>query len=185
VVAEHEVVAGPDGHGRVAVPLAVLRRYVGLRDLTPVHEEPPRAHLDGVPGQTHDALDEGYRRLAGIPEDDDVAPLDGLEPVDELVDDDAVPVVEKGLHARSLDPEGLGHEGDEEEAEEDGDGQIVQELPRRPPEAQPRPRSGWRRDRGKVGGRGRGRLEAPGVQAHGRLRLTTRVPAMRSCRPPP
>src|SRR5437588_8368094 len=54
------------------------------------------------------------RGIPGIAEDDDVAALDRLPPVHELVDEDALLVVERGHHAGALHLHGLVQEDDDE-----------------------------------------------------------------------
>ena len=110
-----------------------------------------------IPGHTDDALDEvlGVRgheadELADAADDlgdrtvldrrdglalehDDVAPLGVVEPVGELLDDDAVVDCERVLHRRGRDVEDLDDERAENERQPEGDqqqdGQLAEERP--------------------------------------------------------
>jgi len=118
VIPEHEVVALADLHRREALPVLDAPRQVLLRCGAAVEVEGPVAYLEDVAGEPHHPLDERDRRVARVPEDHDIPALDGLKAVDELVDEDPLPVPQKRLHARALHAERLGDESDEEEAEE-------------------------------------------------------------------
>jgi hypothetical protein len=188
MVSQDEVVALHDLGGREGVVVAEAVGQVLLADLLAVHGEEAVPDLHRVARQGHHPLDERDRRVAGIPEDHDVAALDGVEAVDELVDDDALAVLEQGQHARPLNAEGLGHERDQEEAEEHRHREVVQQLPNRPPDPDPLLLSGRVRARSeadRLRGDRWGGLDPHGLHAHA-LRgppRTTRVPATRSWRP--
>jgi hypothetical protein len=178
MVAEHVVVALGNLHGLVALAVVELRAHVALFDAPSVHEQRAPPQLDGVAGHAHHALDEGDGRVLRVPEHHDVAAVDGLEAVHELVDDDALAVLEQGQHARPLDAEGLGHERDQEEAEENGHGQVVDQLPHRAPDLRTGAFLGG--GEGEAGLAGDGGLDPRGVQVQPLSRRTTRVPARRS-----
>src|SRR6266478_5519566 len=67
-----------------------------------VHIDLPVFDADAVAGNSDDALDVALRSVARIAEDDDVAALDGLPAIDELVDEDPLLVFEPGHHASAL-----------------------------------------------------------------------------------
>ncbi len=195
VVPEHEVVALADLRRREAVDVPEALGQVRLARRHAVHHEPPRPDLDQVSGKPHHALDEGHRGVTGVPEHHHVPSLDRMEAVDELVDHDPLAVEEKGFHARALHPESLGDESDQEEAEEDGDREVVEELPHRTQDAPAGgpegdgPRRRGLAPRRRERHRGPRRLfpgaELPGLEGHRFTPLTTRVPAIRSCSPLP
>ena len=83
------------------------------------------ANFHGFAGQADDALDEGFGAVQRIPEDDDVAALDGLEAVDKFVDEDALLVGEQRRHAGAFDFHGLVQEDDDDQREADGDEQVA------------------------------------------------------------
>jgi hypothetical protein len=84
---------------------------------------PPTAG-DGVAGETDDPLDQigVVGLLQGRPaEDHDVAPVDGVEVVAQLVHHDAVTDLEGGQHRARRDVEHLGHIGADADGEHQGD----------------------------------------------------------------
>ena len=166
----------------MALAVVELRQQVGLVDPLAVHVEHAAPQLHGVAGHPRHALDERDRGILRIPEDDHVTALDVVEPVDELVYDDALAVVEQRQHARALDPERLRDEGDEEEAEQHRHREVVDELPECPPDLGARLLAG--RSDGEAGLAGDG-FDARGFQVQVLSRRTTRVPAIRSWRAVP
>src|SRR5579862_1207550 len=58
---------------------------------------------DAVAGNSDDALDVTFRGVSRIAEHDDVAALDRLPAIDELVDEDAFLVLEAGHHTGAFD----------------------------------------------------------------------------------
>src|SRR5205085_6361482 len=97
----------------------------------------------------------------------------------------ALAVLEQGKHARALHAEGLGHERDQEEAEEHGHREVVHELPDRAPDLRPGALLGGRGETQGGLARGQGGIDPRSFQAQILSRLTTRVPAKRSWSPPP
>ena len=82
-------------------------------------------NLDLLARQTDHALDEGFRAVQGIPENDDVAALDRLEAIDEFVDENALLIGKQRRHAGAFDFHGLIEENDDDESEADGDQEIA------------------------------------------------------------
>jgi len=72
-----------------------------------------------------DAFDKRLGAIEGIPEDDDVAAVDGLKAVDELIDEDALLIGKKRGHAGSFDLYGLIEENDDHQGEADGDEEVA------------------------------------------------------------
>src|SRR5438477_43078 len=71
-------------------------------------------------------LDVALGGIARVAENDDVAALDGLPAVDELVDEDAFLVVERGHHARAFHLHRLVEEDDDESRDRERDNQVTQ-----------------------------------------------------------
>ena len=124
VVAQHEQGAGLDP------PAAVVAwggGDVGFLERGTVDVYVPAAHLDPVPRQADDALDEAARGVEREAEDDDVA-ADGFRPpVGQPVDDHHLAIVQAGLHAGAFHPDAGGHQihGQEEQG---GDKRRLQDL---------------------------------------------------------
>ena len=141
VAAVHGVVAVVPHHEDVVLGhgLAVDRRLVGrdavgevrLLQALAVDVDDPVAGLDHVPGEPDDPLDEvldavGPDLLLGQLEHHDVAPVDVVEVVAELVDEHPVALLERGLHrgrrdVERLEEEGLHDQGHDEGAHDHGD----------------------------------------------------------------
>ncbi len=62
----------------------------------------------------------------GVPKDDHISTLDLTEMVDELIDQDPLPIRELGSHAHSLHAEGLDDIGNEQHTNDDGNRKIVE-----------------------------------------------------------
>src|SRR5437867_1230486 len=105
-----------------------LRRAVGLRDvhLFPVHEHVPVPQIDRLAADGDDALHVGDRRVRGRGvEHDDVAALWPAEAVVELAHEDAVVLLEGGLHGPLAH---LGHLNDEQVEDDRDDNRESERL---------------------------------------------------------
>jgi len=78
-----------------------------------------------IAGQRDDALDVALLGIARIVKDNDVAPIDGGEAVNEFVDEKPVAVLEARQHAGAFYADGLIEEGDDEDGSDGGNGQIA------------------------------------------------------------
>ncbi len=78
-----------------------------------------------VAGEGDDALDVALGVVAGVEEDDDVAAVDGLEAIGELVDEEAVLILQAREHAGAFDADRLVEEEDDEERDGDGDEHVA------------------------------------------------------------
>src|SRR5580698_6646243 len=90
-----------------------------------VHVNLAAFDADSVPGNSNDALDVTLRRVARIAEDNDVAALNGLPAIDELVDEDAFLVFEAGHHAGAFNLHRLVEKNDDESRDRKRDQQIA------------------------------------------------------------
>ena len=125
VVAHHEITAPRYGERAEIRNVGVLRGHVGLGNLDTVHIENTVANLDGLSRKAHYTLDEGFRAVQGVPEDDHVAPANGLEAVNKFVDEDALLIGEERRHAGAFDLHRLIEEHDDDERKADGDKQVA------------------------------------------------------------
>ena len=76
---------------------------------------------DVVAGNTDHALDVALRSVSRIAEDDDVAALDRLPTIHELVDEDALLVLEAGHHAGAFHLHRLVEKDNNERGDSEGD----------------------------------------------------------------
>jgi hypothetical protein len=121
VIAHDEIIA-PSNFDRAKIAhVGVLGRHVrlGNRVTVDIHDAP--ANLYSLTGQTNDALDKRFRAIQGIPEHNDIAANNGLEPVHELVNEDALLIGKKRRHARAFDFDGLIQENNDDKRQTDGD----------------------------------------------------------------
>src|SRR5579872_2711939 len=125
MISHHKVaVLGDFGGGEIG-QIFVLRRDVWLGERHTVHVYDSFANLYHFARQRDDALDERLRAIQRIPEDDDVAALDGLKTVDKFVDEDALLIGEQRRHAGALDLHRLIEEHDDDQGEADRDEEIA------------------------------------------------------------
>jgi len=121
VVAHYKITVLRDAHRAKIAQVLVLRRDIRLGDNFPVNVDGALADFDGFTGQTNNALDERFRVVERIPEDNHVAAVNGLEAVDKFVDEDALLVGEERRHAGAFDFDRLVQEDNDDEGEADGD----------------------------------------------------------------
>src|ERR1700749_1119300 len=125
MISHHKVaVLGDLGCGEIG-QIFVLRRYVWLGERHTVHVYDSFANLYHFARQRDDALDERFRAIERIPEDDHVAALDGLKAVNKLVDEDALLIGKQRRHAGAFDFYRLIEEDDDDEREADRDKEIA------------------------------------------------------------
>src|SRR5687768_12713475 len=112
---------------------------VRLLKLLVVDEDAAAAHLNGLAGQADDALDVALGRVVGEPEDDDVAALYLRQTVvDELVDEDALAVVEPRQHRGALDLDRLRDEDEHERHDHQRKDEVAEQQSRLAPEVRAR-----------------------------------------------
>jgi len=125
VVAHNEVAVLWDGDWAVVAQVFILRGDIGLVDGPAVDIDGALTNLDAFSRQADDALDERFRMVERIPENNDIAPLDGFEPVDKLVDKNAFLVGKKRSHTGAFDFYRLIQKHDDDEGQADGDEKIA------------------------------------------------------------
>jgi hypothetical protein len=125
MVAHHEIVATLECSRAVVANIGVLRRDVRLGDFAAVDIYDAAANLYSLSRKSDDALDEGLGMIHRIPEHDDVAAVDGLEAVNEFIDEDALLIGEERRHAGTFDFNGLIEKNDDDQGETDGNEKIA------------------------------------------------------------
>src|SRR3990172_3151380 len=93
-----------------------------------VDENLPALYFDGISRKANHSLDERHIGILRVPEHHDFTPLYGTKMVDELVDQNALAIGQLGVHAGALNLECLYDIGNEQRADHDGDGQIMEQV---------------------------------------------------------
>ncbi len=114
MVAEHEVRIGRDHNIRIRAIVLVHSRDVIFDQQLPVEINAAIHDSDMIAGDTNHALNKALLRIPRIAEDDDVATLDGLNSIDELVNENALLVIKRRHHAGALDLHRLVKENNDE-----------------------------------------------------------------------
>src|SRR5580658_9463808 len=125
MVAHHKVTVFGDAKRAEVAHVFVLRGDVRLIDGVAVDVDDALPNFDAFARQSDDALDKRFRMVERIPENDDIAPLDGFEPIDKFIDKDALLVGEQRSHAGTFDFYRLIEENNDDERQADGDKQIA------------------------------------------------------------
>ena len=125
VVAHDEVTIFRNADGTVIARVFVLRRHVRLVDGAPVDINDALANLDIFAGQTNDAFNKRLRMVQRIPEDDNIAALNGFEPINKFVDEDAFLIREQGRHAGTFNFYRLIEEDYNDEGQTNGNEKIA------------------------------------------------------------
>src|SRR5580704_17698786 len=126
VIAEHEIAVGRNRHLGIGAGIGILIGDVVFVEGFVVDEDLTVFYADTVSSYSDDALDVSLGGVPGIAEDYDVAALDGLPAVDELIDEDALLVFEAGHHAGAFDF----HRLVEKDNDEGGDGERDEQIAR-------------------------------------------------------
>ena len=125
VIAHYKITFAWHAHRSEIAQILVLCRHVRLRERGAIHIYDSLANLDDLTGQADHALDKRFCAIQGIPEDDHVAALDGLEAINKLVDEDALLVGEQRRHAGTFDFHGLIEKDNDDQGQADGDQQVA------------------------------------------------------------
>src|SRR6266704_7017889 len=124
MIAHDEVHVTRNSYRTIVAQVFVLRWNVWFRERLAVHINDAAANLYHFVGQRNDAFDERLAAIERIPEDNHVAALNRLKPINKLVDEDALLVGEQRRHAGAFHFDRLIQENDDDEREADGDEQI-------------------------------------------------------------
>jgi hypothetical protein len=114
VVAHHEVIAFVDDLRAEVIVAAVVGRHEAVVERHVIAVDPAADDADLIPFFRDDALDERLLRLQRIVEHHDVADLRIADPVGELVDDEAILILQRRRHAHALDAGHLEAERDDQ-----------------------------------------------------------------------
>src|SRR6266478_4544561 len=106
--------------------VGIVARHIVLVESFSVDIDLPVLNADSISGNSNNALDVAFRGVARVAEYNNVAALDRLPAIDELVDEDALLVFEAGHHADAFDL----HRLVEKDSDEGGDGERNQEIAR-------------------------------------------------------
>src|SRR5215470_6157451 len=126
MIAEDEVAARRHYDFGVGPLVGIGRRDVVLDHWLFVYVYLPRVNANLVAGNADHALDVALGRVAGIAEDHDVAALDRFPAVDELVDEDALLVVEGRHHAGAFNLHRLVQKDDDESGDRQRNDEVSQ-----------------------------------------------------------
>src|SRR5260370_36495037 len=101
VIAEDEIFVGRNGSGNHRTLVAILRWNIVLNQRLTIHDHVAMVYFYAIAWNGDDALDIRLARIAWKPENHCVAAIhiSEVEPVSELVDENAFLVVERGHHA--------------------------------------------------------------------------------------
>src|SRR5579859_277496 len=102
MVAQDEISIHRDHDFRIGPGIQVIRGYVGFGDRFVVHVQMTIGYADAIAWQSDHSLDKALARVAWVMEHHNVSALDAFEPVDQLVDENALLVFQAGLHAAAL-----------------------------------------------------------------------------------
>jgi len=125
VVAHDEVLVGGDDHLGLGAVVGEAEGDVGLDEGVVVDEDAAVVDAELVAGGGDDALDVALGLVVGIEEDDDIAAVDLADVVGELINEEAVFILELGEHAGAFDAHRLIEEGDDEGGDQDGDDDVA------------------------------------------------------------
>jgi hypothetical protein len=127
VVTHDPEVSGRNDAFGLGAFVAVAVGDVGLAEGVLVDIDRSVVDAEGVARESDDALDVALGVVAGVEEDDDVAAVDGLETVGELVDEEAILILEAREHAGTFHADGLVEEQDDEDGDSEGNEDVAGE----------------------------------------------------------
>src|SRR5258708_9351711 len=120
MVAQHEVGVARNDELRIGTSVGIVARHIVFVESFSVDIDLPVHNADSVPRNSNNALDIAFRGVARIAEHDNVAALDWLPAIDELVDEDALLIFEAGHHADAFYLHRLVEKGNDKS----GDGEL-------------------------------------------------------------
>src|SRR6266436_3046620 len=126
MVAQHEIAVARNDELRIGMSVGIVARHIVFVESFSVDIDLPVLNADSVPCNSNNALDVAFRGIARVAEYNNVAALDRLPAIDELVDEDALLVFEAGHHADAFDL----HRLVEKYNDERGDGERDQQIAR-------------------------------------------------------
>src|SRR5271165_209029 len=125
MIAQHKIAFRGNYGFSIGALVLVIAWHIVLIDRLAVDKHPAGIDLDVVPRQADDSLDKALRGIPRITEHDNIAALDWLQPVHELVHEDAFLIFERRHHACTLYFYWLV----QEDNDETGNGQRADQVP--------------------------------------------------------
>ena len=125
VVAHDEVLVGGDDHLGLGAVVGEAQGDVGLREGLSVDEDAAMVDAELIARGGDDALDVALAVVVGIEEDDDVAAMDIADMIGELVDEEAIFILQLGQHAGAFNAHRLVEKRDDEGGDQDGDDHVA------------------------------------------------------------
>src|SRR5215472_7115342 len=98
MVPENEIVITFDVSGRVVLMVEIAWRKIRFVQRSVINEDTSFPNTHPVPRKAHHPLDVRLRGVQRIEKDDNVASLDLLKTVEELVDEDSLVIHQPGHH---------------------------------------------------------------------------------------
>src|ERR1700687_663145 len=126
MVAQHEVGVARNDELRIGTSVGIVARHIVFVESFSVDVDLPVHNADSVSRNSNNALDVAFRGVARVAEYNNVAALDRLPTIDELVDEDALLIFEAGHHADAFNLHWL----IEKDNDERGDGERHQQIAR-------------------------------------------------------
>lgn len=126
MVAHHPKITLWNGLFRNGATVLIALGHVWLIDALAIHIDSTVGDFQIIAGERNDALDVALRWIARVVEYHHIAPMNLFEPVDKLVDEEAIVVVQARLHAGALDPYRLVDASDDERGNPYGHCQVAQ-----------------------------------------------------------
>src|ERR1035441_6199838 len=114
MIAQHEETLRRNYHLVERPGIRVIAGHIVFVERLAVYIHLTVINADVIPGNSDDALDVALRRVARIAEDHDVATVNRLPAIDELVDENPLLIFESRHHARALNLYGLVEKDDDE-----------------------------------------------------------------------
>src|SRR5215831_19269914 len=125
MVSHHKIHVARDAHGAVIAQILVLRRNIRFSERLAIHINDAAANLNHLIRQRDDTLDERLAPVQRIPKDHDVAPLNRLESVDKLIDEDTLLVRKQRRHAGAFDFDRLIKKHNDDKRQTDGNEKVA------------------------------------------------------------
>src|SRR5690348_12005466 len=125
MVAHYEILIEAKAPGRVTRSIEIAGRHVRLVELVAVQIKMAVANFHGVARHADHALDERFRPIERIPENDHVAALNRFEVIDKLVDENPLLIAEQRSHAGAFYFYRLIEKNDDEKGQAERRGKIA------------------------------------------------------------
>src|SRR5437868_6941114 len=125
MVAQHEVGVARNDEFRIGTSVRIVARHIVFVESFSVDIDLPVLNADSISRNPNNALDIAFRGVARVAEYNNVAALDGLPAIDELVDENALLIVEAGHHADAFNLHRLVEKNNDERGNSERNQQIA------------------------------------------------------------